>query len=41
MDVTFMDKHFLISLDELRRVTRGGEGGRSPLPFFESLKKLP
>ena len=35
MDVTFMDKHFLISLDELRRVTRGGEGGGLLCPFLK------
>ena len=24
-----------------RRATRGGEGGRSPLPFFENQKRVP
>ena len=34
------DPHRLL-LNLLRRITRGREGGRSPLPFFKNWKKCP
>ena len=39
--VTYKEEGYIQNIDPCRRVTSGGRGRRSPLPFFKNLEKVP